>query len=245
MYKLGYVLAIKDNNKRVLRENNSVVRLPFYEEYSLHLKNDNDKRAVAKVFIDGEDVLDGKQIIIPANGSVDLERYLEGSNDRGRRFQFVPTSDSRVKDKKNSADIGIIEVIFQKEKKRPAMVLKCSGFSYSGGTHTKPSAYYYNYSHPISSTNTSMSFKAGGQSSSRAASLGGTAKGSRSTQGFSDRSVGELEDETVTLRLRILADENPNTPIKQDKNAKFCINCGTKNKYVANFCYKCGNKMSE
>ena len=100
MHKNGFVLAVRDSKGEVLRDTGYKVGLPWYEEYELLLKNKHDVRAVATIRIDGEDVLQGKRAIIDPNGEFHIERYLNGNMDEGRKFQFVPASDSRISHKK-------------------------------------------------------------------------------------------------------------------------------------------------
>lgn len=57
---------------------------------------------MATIYIDGKDVLNGKKAIIPAQGSFE----------EAKKFRFIPNTDP----KKDSGELGIIEVRFKKEK---------------------------------------------------------------------------------------------------------------------------------
>ncbi len=116
MYKNKFVLAVKNSKGRVLRDSNNQVGLPWYEEYKLLLKNQHSEKAVATISIDGEDVLNGNRAIIPANGTFEIERFLNNNMQEGRKLQFVPAGDSRISHKKDSGELGIVEVVFRKEK---------------------------------------------------------------------------------------------------------------------------------
>ena len=76
MYAHKFAVAIKNNGK-VLRERGDSVALPFGSEYSIFLKNMNSVRALVRIEIDGTDVTGGHQLIVPANGTLDLERFKE------------------------------------------------------------------------------------------------------------------------------------------------------------------------
>jgi expansin (peptidoglycan-binding protein) len=104
------VVNVKINDRTVEEKDGKVV-IPFNSEYSLLLKNRNDRKAVARVYIDGDEVTEKGRLIIDANSSVNLERYIDDV-ERGRRFKFVPLSNNKVSDKGNS-EKGCIEVRFQ------------------------------------------------------------------------------------------------------------------------------------
>ena len=215
VYKKGFILAVKDSKGKVLRDDGHKVSMQFYEEYTLILKNKNNTKAVATIFIDGEDAMFGKRAIIPALGSFEIERFVNSMND-GRKFQFVPNTDPRIKDKKNSGELGIIEIRFKKEK------------------HVNLDMGYIS----INKSSTSK-YRACGQSS-----IGGTAPGSRSDQKFSLDTIGQLETETATIRLRIVPLETGETKTVENTKNIFCCSCGKKNPYKAIYCMKCGNKLN-
>jgi len=234
MYKKGFVAFLRNAQDVVLREDNGKVWMPFYEEYKIVLKNKNNRKAVAKVFIDGEDVLCGKQLILNAWENIALERFVEYLNE-GRRFQFVPRGDVRIEEKKDSPDLGIVEIQFQLEK-FPAYrwttdYCDCSTPKYVCDSG-RVKAGGMSCSSTTSNVMTSCSFSP----------IGGTAEGSRSTQKFNIGSVGDLEDDVITIRLRILPTETTKTTVNDTKNI-FCVHCGIKNIRKAKFCYQCGNKI--
>ena len=116
MYNNGFIVSVMDSAGNILRESNSnEVYLPFNSEYKIRLRNNHSRNAVANVGIDGTDAFNGQRIIVPSGGSVDLERFcLDGNRDSGRRFKFVPLSDSRVQDP-TSSENGKIMVEFFSE----------------------------------------------------------------------------------------------------------------------------------
>jgi hypothetical protein len=82
-----FVFSIKMNGKFV-RDQDDTFRLPFGSEYSLFLKNINNRRAVVSISIDGKDVLDGKQIIAMPSEAIELEGFLTGRRVENK-FKFI------------------------------------------------------------------------------------------------------------------------------------------------------------
>ena len=79
VYKNSFIVVVKCNGK-IMREKDGAVTLPFGSEYSILLKNKNSRTAVASVEIDGEDVMDGHQYIVPANTTRELKGFLKNLN---------------------------------------------------------------------------------------------------------------------------------------------------------------------
>jgi hypothetical protein len=93
------------------------VVLPFGSEYALRFRNKNpDRRAVVKVFIDGENVSAGG-FVINANDKLDIERPV----DNPVKFRFVSLDSSDAVDfGKNGPNTdrtkGVVEAHFSLEK---------------------------------------------------------------------------------------------------------------------------------
>lgn len=120
MYSSKFVVAVKHNG-RVLREQGDTVLVPFGSEFSLLFKNLNSVRALVRVSIDGQDATKGTSLIVPPNGSVDLERFLEaGQMDKGHRFKFIErTAKIEAGPRGVKAEDGLIRVEFEFEKQPP------------------------------------------------------------------------------------------------------------------------------
>lgn len=115
MYADRFILCLKHDGK-ILRDSGGVVNVPFGVEYGIFLKNLNSVRAVAKVSVDGKDA-SGAGLIIPANGSVDLERFITNGNlDRGNKFKFIERTAGIEAHKGIGADDGLVRVEFFAEK---------------------------------------------------------------------------------------------------------------------------------
>lgn len=89
MYSNKIALAIKSNGK-VLRETKDLVHLPYGSEFSVLVKNLDNKRLKFKLEIDGTDVLDGTEIIVNANSETEIKRFIRNGNmDSGNAFKFI------------------------------------------------------------------------------------------------------------------------------------------------------------
>lgn len=112
----GFVCSVIHNGKplREFSENGKrTVKIPFDSEYKLRLKS-NGRRALVNVEIDGTDVLCGKQLILNWNDTIDLERFVD-SFSSGKKFKFVPLSNSGVQDP-TSPENGKIKITFHPER---------------------------------------------------------------------------------------------------------------------------------
>ena len=114
MYKNNYSVAIKVNDKFIKSTGNEVY-IPENSEYCIYIKNKSSRRALAKVFIDGENVTEGG-LIIKAESSVLLERSVS----KARKFKFVSSESKEAfmsdKDMVDEKEKGRIEVQFYSEK---------------------------------------------------------------------------------------------------------------------------------
>jgi len=271
MYKEGFVVAVKNDRGQVLRESRDrEVFLPFSSNYSLLLKNNNNRRALAEITIDGTNVLGSQRMIIPAYGSVDVERFcIDGNLSEGRKFEFVRASDGRVQDP-TSGENGYVTVKFWLEKEfkmpdwvyskpRPVTPVKPwrppydpqPPFTWGGGTADFSSM-------PIGGT-TCGSTKTYGSQSAEPQSImyaccnqpevssrgmeekGATVEGGWSNQSFSEGYIGEVEDTYVEITIKLKPSKEAVT-VKQTRKL-YCSNCGEKVKHADKFCSKCGNRL--
>lgn len=133
----GFVALVVGPDGKPIREFNEegkrTVRVPFGTEYKLRFKNKTNARAYVRVEIDGMDALSGKKLIMEPNCSKDLERFLEGDNSKGRKFQFVTAGNAGVSDP-SSGENGLVRVIFEPE----ATVVVTTVIGSAGGLVTKP-----------------------------------------------------------------------------------------------------------
>jgi len=97
---------------------NGTVSLPFGTEYALRLRNKHDRRAVVKIYIDGENI-SGGGYVVNAHSHVDIKRH----HDKDRAFKFVSLDSAEAVDfGKNGPNPdkvkGTIEAHFFLEKKQ-------------------------------------------------------------------------------------------------------------------------------
>lgn len=119
MYRDSYVVALMVDGKIQKDSDDGTVLIPFGSEYVLRLKNKLRKRAVADVWIDGKIAVKG--VVIDANGTVDLERFVaDGNLNEGKRFKLARLTDPKV-DQPNDSENGSIEVNFYPEKEAPVV----------------------------------------------------------------------------------------------------------------------------
>ena len=118
VYSEHLSVAVVSGNKivREVRTNGEdVVPLPFGTDYGLRIKNHSTKRAVVSVEIDGKDVLDGKQLIVEANDTCNLEGFMEGYTVRNK-FRFIKTTEATKEHRGDFIDDGLIRVSWQYEE---------------------------------------------------------------------------------------------------------------------------------
>jgi len=117
MYHKKVAAAIKVNGK-ILREQGDLVALPFGSEYSILIKNLNSVRIQVRVQIDGTDVTEGTWIVIGANSSVELERFIKNSNwNYGNKFKFIERTAGIEEHRGIKVDDGLVRIEYQTEQK--------------------------------------------------------------------------------------------------------------------------------
>ena len=265
MYKDKFVLSVLHDGHPV-REFESgrdkKIALPFDSEYKIRLKNKNNRGCTAKVFIDDKQVSKLGDFIINANGTIDLERFIDSSLERGKKFKFVPLDHPDVDDP-TSSDNGIIKVEFRLARKKNGIKIKTDPIVWKpwnwddyepwkfdgvlgGGTSD------FIYSNSTGGLNGSVSFCCSDNFVSDDAGLakstlrnnvedGATVEGSRSDQSFVYSELDVVDFPTTILRLKIVG-------IKDTKQAdkliyRYCSNCGSKVKREDRFCRECGKKL--
>ncbi len=119
MYRDSYVVALMVDGKIQKESDDGTVLIPFGSEYVLRLKNKLRKRAVADIWIDGKVAVKG--VVIDANETVDLERFVaDGNLSEGKRFKLARLTDPKVEQPDDSEN-GSIEVNFYPEKDAPVV----------------------------------------------------------------------------------------------------------------------------
>ena len=120
VYSNHFVMAVLVDGMPVKELANGVVSLEFGTEYSLRFRNKNNRRAVVKIYIDGENVSGEGGYVIRANDYIDIKRH----HDIDRSFKFVsldsPDAVDHGKNGPNADKVkGTIEARFYLEKEAP------------------------------------------------------------------------------------------------------------------------------
>lgn len=239
MYSSNLAAALIVDGK-VLREFGDVVYMPFGSEYSIRLKNLNNKRALVKIEIDGEEVT-GSGIVVDAFKSVDLERFIRNGNlSQGNRFKFVERSHKIEEHRGIKTEDGIISIRYEFEAVK--------SYPISKGLSTPADLYSMGISATTATTRSLPSPQSVLVNSSLPVNdTGITVEGSISNQSFSTTRWGGSDGHKHVLNLRVLGETEDNLKIRQPVTVKTkleCKTCGTVNPATAKFCSECGTSLS-
>lgn len=270
MYQEKLVCAIKHNG-RVLREQGDTVLIPFGSEYSLFFKNLNSVRALVRVEVDGLDATKGTSLIVPANGSIDLERFLEaGQMDKGHKFKFIERT-QKIEDGPRGikAEDGLIRIEFEFEQ-QPAKV------EYETIKRTYVDDYWRRYPrnplfpYEVLCSTTTFGSTSGEVKTSALRSVKGLAANASAQNASVQNASAPLNDVGITVPgaiseqkfevgtwfptdgqkhvmvLRLLGqvgEKKVEKPVTV-KTKTECPTCGTKNKFGTKFCRECGRSLT-
>jgi len=250
VYNQKFVVVIKCNGK-ILREVNSDndVILPFGSEYSILLKNLDNRRAVAEVSIDGVDVLDGRRLVIDANESTELKGVMI-NNAVKNAFKFIQKTKKIQEHRGDKIDDGFIRIKFGFER-----TLEYTHWTYPTVYKTTYHNSFYS-NHDIqygglnennSVCNASSSVVSDDLGSSEAPKVeeGITVAGSEIRQDFNSTHVGTIEDHGIII-IRLKGNDKIDEPVRTPifvKTRKECKTCGTKSQYTAKYCPECGTNL--
>jgi hypothetical protein len=122
VYQNNFVATVKVG-KKILRENQNTVTVPFGSEYSIYLKNLSTVRALVRVSVDGQDATEGVWLIVPANSPLELERFIKNGNMyKGNRFKFIERTGQIEEHRGVGAEDGLIRVEYKFEQLQPLNV---------------------------------------------------------------------------------------------------------------------------
>jgi len=271
MYQSKLVASLKANGK-ILREFKDTVYIPFGSEYSILIKNLNTARACVNVFLDGENVVPGGLVVNPGQ-EIDLERWIKNGNlSEGNRFKFIErTSDIENGPRGIKLEDGLIRIEFQYEVPRPIVNIPDRSWATPqwGGVYASGASYNVNGALRSVDFSAGEAMKASATSATNATlqsmnigntsnvhdgmatmdwnDVGITVPGSKSTQKFTEVTMGALEAEKHTIVLKLLGETPNNKPVLQPVTVKAkqkCDTCGHTNKATAQFCNKCGTALT-
>jgi hypothetical protein len=264
VFKDNFIAVVKCNGK-IMREFNGEVRLPFGSEYSILLKNKDSRKAVASVEIDGEDVMDGHRYIVPANSSVELRGFLKGMTAKNK-FRFIKKTKEISKFRGDRLDDGLIRIEFWYEQKKddPWLVYPTwhtfninydtkdisdwdGDSSYYVGGNTKGLSGGFSAGSPVATTfcsNMSQTI------SHPTPDDGITVKGSNVNQQFCYGNIGDLENNSSVIIIKLVGATKRNkkvVKVKKPITVKTriqCPTCGKKWKSSMKFCGRCSTALT-
>jgi len=248
MFHNKLVACIKTGGK-VLREHGSVVYVPFSSEFSILLKNLNTVGVSVKITIDGTDVLNGDSLIIRANESMELERYLKDL-DKGNKFKFIERSDAVEQHRGVGAEDGLIRVEYQFE--RAPMFYNTHDWFSQQKRSVCGSPTYGSFSKSLDTTpqlmnTTTYSAQSMVNSNPIQNDAGITVPGSLSEQKFQTVAALNLEPETHVIVLQLKGETETKQVVTKPVTVAVkpkCVTCGRVNKAGSKFCTQCGTSLS-
>lgn len=121
MFNKNLAMAVKVEGK-VLREIDGKVYLPFGCEYTLYFKNTSTRRVKIKVTVDGQDAMDGAKLIVNANSTAELKRFMKNGNlNEGNSFRFIEKTSKISQHRGDRIEDGLITVEYEFEQERPVI----------------------------------------------------------------------------------------------------------------------------
>ncbi len=258
MYKDGFVISIMRDG-RPLRESGRTVRMPFDSEYKIRLKNKQGKSCKARVTIDGTPVSQLGDFVISSWGTLDLERFVNDSLNKGKKFKFVSAKSGEVQDPTNS-DNGLIRVEFYLAKNGPLLIYPDKpdwGWKWSGGSDVWPcddddggsgkrkkSSDSYRLSGATADAfycSTNVSFT-NNVTDSIPDDKGATVEGGDSNQSFMTVSDFDTEITPVVLELELRA---PRDGVAPEPRRNYCGSCGAarRDRHRDKYCPQCGRRF--
>ena len=261
MYQSKLVVAIKSNGK-ILRENKDIVQLPYGSEFSVLVKNLDNRRVKFKLEIDGTNVLDGTEIIVNANSETEIKRFIRNGNmDEGNAFKFIERT-SAIEDGPRGIKIedGIVRVEFTFEQPAPVytpnywtttqtpydrwgggLLRGIGGSSLGGGVQGSISGASYSCN-SVSSASLDISNKVANAQNE----AGITVPGSKVEQKFTTVYGFNAESTSNVLILRLVG-RTETAEVKEAVTVQHkpkCITCGRVNKANSKFCTQCGTSLT-
>lgn len=180
------------------------VSLPFDTEYKINLKNNESRRALVNIRVDGR-AATGEGLVLRSYERVDLERFIDnGDLRKGKRFKFVALDEELKKSRQASSDDGTIVVTVQYEK-RSEPTVRYREPSRSTNVYSTTSEFLNNKS--------STAYHADGTATVTSGIYSGvTVEGSDSRQRFETTKIDELENASTTITLK-LSGYYPSAPL--------------------------------
>ncbi len=268
MYHNNFIAVIKYRGK-IMRETKGVVRLPFGSEYSILLKNKDSRTAVAKIEVDGKDVMGGRRYIVPGNSTRELEGFMKGLRVT-HKFRSIQKTKEIANFRGDRIDDGMVRVEFWYEQKNefvtPWLIYGDPDTTFGGNSGSNYRMDWTNNTGGFSSGNSSFSCSnnlyhcnnSGFKKCTKSLvdpSLTSpkiepkadeviTVKGSKSNQRFNYGTVGALESQSSVIVIRLKGAIKKRGRVRKVKRAvtvKTKIQCPTCGRRWRSSMKFCGN----
>ncbi len=257
-FKENFIAVVKCGG-RIMREiTDGCVHLPFGSEYTLLLKNKESRKAVVDIEIDGQGVLNGRELIINPNAEIELQGFMDGLVAKNA-FRFIQKTNEIIDHRGDRVDDGIIRVSFRFERKVEERTIyhenHVNRYYYHDYYPYWDYPYYRPRPHSFWSDSIGSSFKGSTSAFQCCANLsnnsplpdeGITVKGSEINQGFVNGYTSELETNAHVITIRLCGTNSKGSEIKEPITVKTqfkCVTCGKESKSSAKFCDKCGTAL--
>lgn len=267
VYRNNFIAVIKHKG-RIMRDRNGVVRMPFGSEYSILLKNKDSRTAIARISVDGEDVMGGHRYIIPGKSQRELTGFLKGLN-ATHKFRFIKKTKQIARYRGDRLDDGMVEVEFWYEqavttpwivyedipRQRQPWIDKhpwdstfgdsTAGFTGDQTTYTAANFHQVKSSSPKIKSSITASCNVPTPKRDE----GITVKGSKANQNFQYGNVGTLESHSSTIIIRLkgtVRKRGKTRPVKKVIAARSriqCTTCGRKWRSHLKFCGNCSTAL--
>lgn len=232
-----------------------VVRLPFGSEYTVLLKNKNSVKAIANVEIDGEDVLQGQSIIVPANQSVEIKGWMQNMKETNK-FKFIKKTKEISDFRGDRPDDGILRVEYTFEMPMsyydwPTIVSINNEIDRNKRTFAPRANIWYTYYGGLtggSASDGTQTFSCN-QVNCSSSDDGITVKGQKIEQNYDYGHIGNLEPCSHVIILTLRGERRLNgkrkavTKTITTRSKIQCPICGRKWKSNMNHCGNCGNYL--
>ena len=248
------VSAIVVDGKTLIKKDGRS-ELPFGCEYSIYMKNLENRKVLISVSIDGNDILNGKQIILNSGEEITLERFLENL-DEGRKLRFIQKTKEIEAFRGNNAEDGLVVInyTYEREKTNTYSVkgIQRGGFL-DGFGDLYGSGPVYAATNSVNSVEASLSANTAPiqDQASLSCEKGITVEGSKSNQAFSRGWIGELEYTTHVDTIELFGYKSK-AGIEPEVSTifvkeKYCPSCGSRYSAIGDveYCSKDGTFLKE
>ena len=233
MYNKNFVAVIKSNGKILREDANGIVRIPFGSNYSILLKNLNTVDVVVDVEVDGENVLQGTNLVISPNSDFELLGKLRDLN-KSNKFKFIHKTKQISGYRGDRIDDGVVKITYSFVKPPEVKMSLYDPYPIKYGSPTYNSPTYADCK--VSDTTCCV----------QGMSDGITVKGEEFNCNFKTISVGDMESEIYLIVFKLIGKTKNKKKIKKHlyvNTVLICETCGQKSKSSKKYCSNCGTNL--